>query len=284
LANFIVYSPSALSRCLVSRRVGGSAGLPHSVDELHTLWYICAMQRTIRLLLEASPPQADALAETSRQFTAVFNAVCAQAWHEQLSNSLKLHHATYYSLKADFPALVSDLHIQARVKATEAVKSALALRKAGRTVSQPRSQHCPPRYNHHTFRVDWHSRTVRLSLVGGRQTVRFRIPQYGAKYIGYPPDTADLLQRDGRWYLQVVVTVPRPDVVPTTWSASLSVCRAPPSRPPIAFWESGLGKRSRDGCSSSSAPCRSAGRNRPNGICGRCATSRCASAGTSIRS
>jgi putative transposase len=240
LANFIVYSPSALSRCLVSRRVGGSAGLPHSVDELHTLWYICAMQRTIRLLLEASPPQADALAETSRQFTAVFNAVCAQAWHEQLSNSLKLHHATYYSLKADFPALVSDLHIQARVKATEAVKSALALRKAGRTVSQPRSQHCPPRYNHHTFRVDWHSRTVRLSLVGGRQTVRFRIPQYGAKYIGYPPDTADLLQRDGRWYLQVVVTVPRPDVVPTDQVVGVALGL---SRPAVTSTNRFLGKR-----------------------------------------
>jgi IS605 OrfB family transposase len=172
------------------------------------------MQRTMRIRLEPSPAQAAALAETSRQFTAVFNAVCAHGWHERLSNGVKLHHATYYPLKADYPDLVSDLHVQARVKATEAVKSARALQKAGRKVSQPRSDACPPRYNLHTYRVDWESRTVRLSLVGGRQTIRFRIPDYSARYAGYPTDTADLIERDGSWWLHVVVTVPAPAVEP----------------------------------------------------------------------
>src|SRR5262249_25832476 len=143
------------------------------------------MQRTIRIQLEPSPTQTQQLVETRRQFTAVFNAVCAHGWRERLSNGVKLHHATYYPLKAEYPDLVSDLHVQARVKATEAVKSALALQKAGRKVSQPHSDASPPRYNLHTYRLDWESRTVRLSLVGGRQTVRFRIPVYSAKYAGY---------------------------------------------------------------------------------------------------
>ena len=89
------------------------------------------MQRAIRLKLTPTVAQASTLAETSRQFTAVFNAVCAVGWTEQITNGVKLHHATYYPLKADYPALVSDLLIQARVKATEAVKSALALQKKG---------------------------------------------------------------------------------------------------------------------------------------------------------
>jgi hypothetical protein len=84
------------------------------------------MQRAIRIELEPSPAQATVLTETSRQFTAVFNAVCAYGWQEQVSNGVRLHHALYYPLKADYPDLVSDLHVQARVKATEAVKSALA--------------------------------------------------------------------------------------------------------------------------------------------------------------
>jgi putative transposase len=179
------------------------------------------MQRTIRIQLEPSFAQAAALAETSRQFTAVFNAVCAYGWQEQLSNGVKLHHATYYPLKADYPDLVSDLHVQARVKATEAVKSALTLRpkyqreQIDRKVSQPQSIACPPRYNIHTYRVDWESQTVRLSLIGGRQTIRFRVPSYAAKYAGYPTDTADLIRRDGCWWLHVVVTVPAPEVEPT---------------------------------------------------------------------
>src|SRR5262245_46201188 len=173
------------------------------------------LQRTICIRLEPSPAQAQQLAETTRQFTAVFNAVCAHGWRERLSNGVKLHHATYYPLKADYPDLVSDLHVQARVKATEAVKSALALDKVDRKVRQPHSDACPPRYNLHTYRVDWESRTARLSLVGGRQTIRFRIPEYSAKYTGYPTDTADLTLRDGRWWLLVVVTVEAPEVAPS---------------------------------------------------------------------
>ena len=61
-------------------------------------------------------------------------------WREQEKNGVTLHHATYRPLKARYPALVSDLHIQARVKATEVVKSALALQKQGRRVSMPVSR------------------------------------------------------------------------------------------------------------------------------------------------
>ena len=187
------------------------------------------MQRTIRLQLSPSPTQAANLAETSRQFTAVFNAVCAVGWQQQITNGVKLHHATYYPLKADYPALVSDLLVQARVKATEAVKSAFALQKLERKVSMPVSDACPPRYNEHTYKVDWESQTVRISMVGGRQTIRFAIPDYNAAYAGYLTDTADLLFRNGRWWLHVVVTVPAPDVVPTDQVAGVDLGLAQPA-------------------------------------------------------
>jgi putative transposase len=173
------------------------------------------VQRTIRIQLDPTQAQAAALAETGRQFTAVFNAVCAYGWQQSEKNGIELHRALYYPLKADYPDLVSDLHIQARVKATEAVKSALALRRAGRKVGQPHSLACPPRYNLHTYYVDWESRTVRMSLVGGRETIHFHIPDYSAKYAGYPTDTADLVERDGHWWLHVVVTVPAPEIEPS---------------------------------------------------------------------
>ena len=173
------------------------------------------MQRTIRLQLDPSPAQADALAESCRQFTVVFNAVCAYGWQQNEKNGIELHRALYYPLKADYPDLVSDLHVQARVKATEALKTALALHKAGRKVSMPHSDACPPRYNLHTYRVDWESQTVRMSLVGGRQTIQFRVLDYAAKYAGGPVDTADLIYHDGGWWLHVVVTVAAPQVEPS---------------------------------------------------------------------
>src|SRR6266545_2076261 len=143
------------------------------------------MQRTIRIQLQPSPAQASALAETSRQFTSAFNQAVRLGWQEGISNATKLHYLAYYSVKTDHPNLVSDLINQARVKAAEALRSAFTLRKdPSRKVSMPRSQACPPRYNEHTYRVDWESRTVRMSTTAGRQTIRFSVPAYATKYAG----------------------------------------------------------------------------------------------------
>ena len=173
------------------------------------------MRRTIRIQLTPSPAQADALAETSRQFTAAFNQFVDLGWSNSVSNATKLHFLAYYPVRDALPALNSNLTNTARAKAAEALRCAFALRKRGRKVTLPRSDGCPPRYNVHTYRVDWESQTVRMSLVGGRQTIRFSIPDYSAKYAGNPTDTADLIFRDGRWWLHVVVTIDAPDVAST---------------------------------------------------------------------
>lgn len=173
------------------------------------------MQRTIRVRLRPTTEQASTLAETARLFTVAFNAVAAHGWQHGEKNGVTLHHATYRSLKTEYPTLVSDLHIQARVKATEAVKSALALQKKGRQVSQPKSAACPPRYNVHTMRLDWQASTVRLSTTNGRQPIPFALPAYAERYRGCEEDTADLICRDGVWWLHVVVTVPAPEIEPT---------------------------------------------------------------------
>lgn len=179
------------------------------------IWYNCRMDRTLRVCLQPTPEQAALLAETTRQFTAVFNAVCAYGYAAGEKNGVRLHHATYYPQKALWPALVSDHHAQARVKATEAIRSAFALAKKGRKVSAPRSRSCPPRYNVHTFTVHWAAGTVRLSTTGGRITVPFAVPAYAAPMIGGRVCTADLIHRDGEWYLHIVVDLPAPEVAPT---------------------------------------------------------------------
>lgn len=172
------------------------------------------MQRTMRVILEPIDSQAAMLADTCQVFTSAFNQAVDIGWQSDVSNATKLHYLTYYPVKAAHPTLVSDLVNQARVKAAEALRSAFALRKdAERTVSKPQSPSCPPRYNKNTYRVDWSSRTVRLSTTGGRQPVRFHVPAYAEKYTGFPVDTADLLCRRGRWYLHIVVTLPTPILI-----------------------------------------------------------------------
>jgi IS605 OrfB family transposase len=173
------------------------------------------MDRTVRLCLTPTKEQTAALAQTAEQFTAAFNHVCAYGWQAGEKNGVKLHHATYRESKALAPGLVSDLHIQARVKATEAVTSALVRQTQGRQVSCPRSRHCPPRYNVHTYRLDWAAGSVNLATVAGRQHVRCHVPVYAGKYRGWPTTTADLVQKRGQWYLHVVVRIPAPAMAAT---------------------------------------------------------------------
>ncbi len=165
--------------------------------------------------LTPSPAQAVSLKETSRLFTEAFNQFVRLGWDAGVSNATKLHYLAYYAVRESLPTLNSNLINTARAKAAEAIKSAFALRVQGRTVGRPMSGACPPRYNLHTYKVDWESQTVRMSLVGERQTIRFAVPAYCAHYAGYPVDTADLINRDGVWWLHVVVTVPAPVVEPT---------------------------------------------------------------------
>lgn len=172
------------------------------------------MQRNLPLIIEPTEMQAAALLETSRQFTEVFNAVCQGGWEHSEKNGVRLHHEFYRPLKIRYPTLVADLHIQARVKATEAIRGTLTLKRKRKKVSCPKSNFCPPRYNLHTFKVDWESRTVKLSTTAGKQTLRFSISPHAEKYVGYETDTADLIFRDNRWFLNLCVTVPAPVVEP----------------------------------------------------------------------
>jgi IS605 OrfB family transposase len=173
------------------------------------------VDRTIKLALRPSPEQQRALHETARQFTRAFNAVCAHGYAQGEKNGVRLHHATYRASKERAPGLVSDLHIQARVKATEAVKSALARQKKGRPVSCPHSEACAPRYNVHTYSVDWVAHTVNLATTRGRQRIGFAVPAYAARYVGCPTASADLVYKRQQWFLHVVVRVPAPDVSTT---------------------------------------------------------------------
>jgi hypothetical protein len=88
--------------------------------------------------------------------------------------------------------------------------------------------------------VDWESRTVRLSLVGGRQTIRFRLPDYSANYAFYATDTADLIWRDGRCWLHIVVSVPTPKIEPTDQVVGVDLGL---SRPVVTSNGRFLGKR-----------------------------------------
>jgi putative transposase len=173
------------------------------------------MNRTIRIQLQLDQKQRHALDETGKQFTDVFNAVCAYGWQQSEKNGVRLHHATYYQMREQYPHLNANVLIQARIKATEALKSAFDRKAKGRKVGQPQSKRSPIRYNERTYTLDWTSQTVSLSTIDGRIIVPFRVAPYSAKYQGYRATTADLCVRNGRYSLHVCVSVPEPAIPPS---------------------------------------------------------------------
>src|SRR5690242_16112628 len=84
------------------------------------------MDRTLVLEITPTPEQARILHRTMQEHTACFNAVCKEGFTTRCRNSVELHKATYYDLRRCYPDLHAQLVCAARVKATEAVKSALS--------------------------------------------------------------------------------------------------------------------------------------------------------------
>ena len=185
------------------------------------------MDRTLRLPLKPTTKQAEALLETMRQFTQSFNLVCAEGWRLREGNAYTLHKLTYRDCKAACPKLVSDLHVQARQKAAEAVKSAISWSKKKRNVGCPQSTLCPPRYNVNSFSVDWQKGLANLATLAGRQKVAFSVPAYALHLVNNRVATADLMYRQGRFTLHVVLKMDDIEFTDnnTALGVDLGVCR-----------------------------------------------------------
>src|SRR5262245_29047373 len=87
------------------------------------------MDRTLVAELHPTPEQAVLLDRTLHEHTACFNTVARLGFETACRNGVELHKATYYPLRAAYPELPAQLVCAARVKATEAVKSALSWQK-----------------------------------------------------------------------------------------------------------------------------------------------------------
>jgi len=173
------------------------------------------MQRTIRIQLQPDIEMAKVLSQTIEQYTWSFNTVCKHGWSNDLTNGVGLHKATYYDHRA-ITLLPSQLVCAARVKATEALKSAYSLKKKGKTVSCPTSKRCPIRYDARSYTVWFDRSELTILSIKGRIKLFFEIAEYYRQYLHWKNTSADLLQdRKGRWWLHVVMETETPETTAT---------------------------------------------------------------------
>jgi putative transposase len=177
------------------------------------------------------------LKRTLDEHTACFNEVAHLGFETKNRNGVELHKATYYDLRSRYPDLPAQLVIAARVKATEAVKSALAwqkkveasypkkvakAKKLGKEppkfkpVKCPHSTFCPIRYDARSSWIKWDKMYCSLATIEGRLELPFSVPAYAQQYVGYHTCSADLCYRRGKWTLHLTVSLPAPNVERTS--------------------------------------------------------------------
>src|SRR6266700_1214066 len=176
------------------------------------------MDRKIVVQLKPTGEQAALLQRTLQEYTACFNTVVHEGWTTQVTNGVELHKQTYYPLRAKFPDLPAQLVCAARVKASEAVKSALSWQKKqaarypklvakasklGREpppfkpVQAPHSVCAPIRYDQRSYWVKWESMTCSLATSAGRVAMGLTVPKHAMQYVGGKVCSADLCFRHG---------------------------------------------------------------------------------------
>lgn len=194
------------------------------------------MDRTITVQLKPTPEQGRVLLATLEQHTACFNVVAQEGFTTGCSDGVELHKRTYYPLRTKYPDLPAQLVCAARVKATEAVKSALTWKvkkeqaypkkvaKAKKQDKEPppfKPVRCPHseiaciRYDQRSYWVKWNTFTCSLATIVGRVELPFTVPEHLQQYVGHTTCSADLCYRKGRFTLHIVVSLPAPAVLPT---------------------------------------------------------------------
>jgi IS605 OrfB family transposase len=174
------------------------------------------MKATLRLKLHTDPTADAALHETLRQSTACFNAVCRYGWNHNQRNGIRLHQATYRSLRAEYENLPSQLVVSARMKAAEALKSVSELHKRGKKISCPQSQLCSIRYDARSYSVKLEEGTASLATVCGRVNITFHLPACYERYLTWDTCSADLCWNQAKrcFYLHVVMETEAPALAP----------------------------------------------------------------------
>src|SRR6266446_7414512 len=159
------------------------------------------MKQTMLLKLAPTTEQAQALLETMHAFNEAANYVVSVAFAEKSADKFNLQKLVYGELRTTYQ-LPAQLAIRCISKASEAYKRDKSIqptfRPEGAVVYDPRVM---------AFKG---SETVSLLTLAGRVLVAFRFGAYQEARMGSIKGQADLVYRQGTFYLAVTLDVPAP--------------------------------------------------------------------------
>src|SRR5213080_4750803 len=167
----------------------------------------CSMKQTMLLKLNPTEDQHQALLETMHQFNAAANYVAAMAFAEKTANKFELQRVVYGELRTTYK-LAAQLAIRCISKASEVYKRDKSIQPTfkpeGAIVYDERVM---------SFKG---LLTVSLLTLQGRVLVPFQVGGYQQARMDAIKGQADLIYRQGIFYLAVTLDVPTPAPHQTT--------------------------------------------------------------------
>ena len=159
--------------------------------------YNRSMKQTMLLKLAPTTEQAAALLETMHAFNEAANYVASIAWASKTANKFELQKRVYGELRSTYQ-LAAQLAIRCISKASEAYKRDTSIKPTFRPEYDERMM---------TFKgMD----TVSLLTISGRVLLPFRCGAYQQSRLDAIKGQADLLYRNGTFYLAVTLEVATP--------------------------------------------------------------------------
>lgn len=164
------------------------------------------MLQTLIIKLYPSKEQHQALLETMHKFNEACNYIATIAFSIMSANKIKLQQLVYRDVREKF-GLSAQLTIRAISKVAEAYKR-------DRTIKPEFSPNGAIVYDQRV--LSWRKlEAISILTLKGRQIIPFRIGDYQKVRLDNIRGQADLILRDGIFYLAVVVEVPEPTKIDT---------------------------------------------------------------------
>ena len=157
------------------------------------------MKQTLAVKLAPAPVQAAALLTTMERFNAACDAIAAVAFREHCANKIKLQQLVYYVVRERF-GLSAQMTVRAIAKVVESYKRDTSRRPRFRP-------HGAVPYDERI--MSWRGQdAVSLLTLAGRQIIPVRLGPHQAARLERRQGQADLVHRDGVFFLHVTLDVP----------------------------------------------------------------------------
>jgi putative transposase len=170
---------------------------------------VAGLASVVQLKLLPESDQTEALAATVRLCNAAATYVSRIGWQRRVFGQVALHRAAYYQVRAEFPGLGA----QAAVRAIARVAAAYANRRSTKKRALIFRPNGAVPFDARMISFNRNARKVSIWTPSGRVTVGYTGRDQDLKAVEtLPIGECDLIFRNGRWLLQVAVTLPRPEV------------------------------------------------------------------------